>query len=92
MSGRIALRSFNPSTRLAGHALWSEGWPVEATPGHGEGWRPGRRSADVGRALCECGEMSPVLDSVNERKRWHREIHKPEIRARAAEGAAPGPA
>ena len=79
MSDRIALRSFNPSTRLAGHSLWSEGWPVEATPGHGVGWRSMSHRSGAGRALCECGEMSPVLDSVNKRKRWHKEVHKPEV-------------
>ena len=79
MSDRIALRSFNPSTRLAGHGLWSEGWPVEKTPGHGPGWRSLTRRAGPGRALCECGEMSPVLDSANKRKRWHKE-HKEQAR------------
>ena len=88
MSGRIALRSFNPSTRLSGHALWSEGWPVEATPGHSPGWRSLSHRSDAGRALCECGEMSPVLDSVNKRKRWHREVHKEQVRNEPAKEAA----
>jgi len=74
------------STRLSGHSLWNEGWPVDATPGHGQGWRQGRHRGDMGRALCECGEMSPVLHSANERKRWHRDVHKPEVRARNAGG------
>lgn len=75
-------------TGIAGHGLWSEGWPVDATPGHGQGWQPGRFRSDVGRALCECGEMSPVLDSAAERKRWHRDVHKAEIR-RAMNGTRP---
>jgi hypothetical protein len=73
------------STRLPGHVLWSEGWPVETTPGHGPGWRSLSRRAGPGRALCECGEMSPVLDSANGRKRWHRE-HKDLIRNPAPNG------
>lgn len=84
MSNRIALRSFNPSTRLSGHGLWSEGWPVEATPGHGQGWRQMSRRSGPGRALCECGEMSPVLESANQRKRWHKE-HKEQVRSAGKE-------
>jgi hypothetical protein len=68
------------STRVAGHGLWSEGWPVIATPGQGPGWRPGSHRGDIGRALCECGEMSEPLLSAAERKRWHRE-HKEAVRA-----------
>jgi hypothetical protein len=75
----ISLRTPTPSTRVAGHGLWSEGWPVDATPGKGAGWRPGRHRTDAGCGLCECGEMSPVLDSVAARRRWHKE-HKQQIR------------
>ena len=70
------------SARLSGHALWSEGWPVEATPGRGQGWQAGLWRNGEGRALCECGEMSPVLESARVRKRWHRDVHKPEVRMR----------
>lgn len=69
------------STRLPGHGLYAEGWPVEADPGSSQGWRPGRHRGDIGRALCECGEMSGPLLSSAERKRWHRDVHKPAVRA-----------
>jgi len=77
----ISLRTHSPSTRLPGHALWSEGWPVETDPRSNAGWRPLNHRSGPGRALCECGEMSPVLGSANERKRWHRDTHKPAILA-----------
>lgn len=68
------------NTRLSGHTLWSEGWPVEVADNNDRGWRELRHRSDVGRALCSCGEMSEVLLSAAERQRWHREIHKPAVR------------
>ena len=72
------------SVRLPGHGLWSEGWPVDATPGHWPGWRQRQHRSGRGRGLCECGEMSPELDSAAARKRWHRD-HKAAVRARQQE-------
>jgi hypothetical protein len=86
---RVSLRTFTPSTRLSGHGLWSEGWPVEATPGHGQGWRPLNHRSGPGRALCECGEMSPELPSANARKRWHGE-HKEQVRREQADATQTG--
>jgi hypothetical protein len=68
------------STRLPGHGLYREGWPV-ISPEQGRGWHPAPRRSDIGRALCECGEMSEPLLSAAERKRWHRG-HKAAVRAR----------
>jgi hypothetical protein len=76
------------STRLPGHGLWREGWPVIATPGQGPGWREGLHRGDIGRALCECGEMSEPLLSAAERKRWHRDVHKPAVRAQMSAAEA----
>ncbi len=70
------------STRLPGHGLYREGWPV-ISPDHAYGWKPAQHRADIGRALCECGEMSEPLMSAAERKRWHREVNKPSVRAAA---------
>lgn len=65
------------NTRLAGHGLKSEGEPYERR--HGRWARAYSRSR--GRALCKCGETSAVLDTDAARKRWHRDVHKPEMRA-----------
>ena len=75
----IALRSFNPGTRLSGHGLRSEGKPYE------EDGRGGTRRADVygepdGFGLCSCGERSGVLGSDADRKRWHKK-HKEQVRS-----------
>lgn len=67
------------TTIVRGHALRDEGAPYDE---HG---RP-RQTADggvqhggTGHALCECGQLSPLLASDRERKSWHRG-HKAEIR------------
>jgi hypothetical protein len=60
------------SVRLAGHTLAREGKP------HDVGGRPSE-SKWRGRALCSCRATSEVLDTDNQRKRWHRE-HKTQIR------------
>ena len=78
------------NTRLSGHGLWSEGWPVEADQVSNQGWRPGRYRADVGRGLCECGEMSEVLDSASQRKAWHK-THKEQVRASLVAAKEPDP-
>ena len=70
------------STRLSGHGLRAEGKPYE-DDGCG-----GTRRADVygepdGFGLCSCGERSGVFGSDADRRRWHRDVHKPEVRARA---------
>ena len=57
--------------RVPGHELAD----VDAdVPG---GDRFGRPRA--GRALCACGELSPVLPSRTQRLEWHR-IHKDQIK------------
>lgn len=35
-----------------------------------------------GTAYCECGAVSPTLPSTAARQRWHRDVHKPAVRAR----------
>lgn len=67
--------------RLTGHGLRSEGAPFERREGRWSHVHRGIvRSSGTGRALCECGATSGVLDSGNARKAWHRE-HKAEVRA-----------
>lgn len=79
----LSVKKVTPTLRnnLRGHALQSEGRP----------YRPGDesypwvrvnsvRGGGTGVALCECGVTSEVLESDNARKRWHRDVHKPEIR------------
>ena len=74
------------NTRLAGHALRSEGKPfwwssqdlryVRTNALHG---------ADTGDgfALCSCGKASQMLHSNAERKRWHV-VHKRTVRGQSA--------
>jgi hypothetical protein len=66
------------STRLAGHALQHEGKPYK--PGELNPWLRAYGTSS-GAGLCECGETSPVLGSDAARKRWHRDVHKPQVRA-----------
>ncbi len=56
------------------HGLWFEGAPHD-DKGHRIGWQG---TSGVGRAVCRCGEMSPILPSGNARKAWHRE-HKRQV-------------
>jgi hypothetical protein len=69
------------TTRLSGHVLRGEGKPCRRTSKH----RTPPYSYEIihgtssGRALCECGEKSPELDSDGARKRWHRQ-HKEQVR------------
>lgn len=37
----------------------------------------------LGRGLCSCGELSPLLPSAGRRKAWHRQ-HKADVIAGAA--------
>lgn len=74
-------------TLLKGHTLVGEGqrfasldceqcdppWPLALL----------RRQGGPGHGRCSCGAVSPHLDSQSKRKRWHREVHKDEIRATA---------
>ena len=65
-------------TNLRGHALRGEG--MGHKPGdEDEPWVTIWRGW-TGVGLCECGEVSPVLESNADRKRWHI-AHKDEIRA-----------
>jgi hypothetical protein len=67
-----------PDTRLPGHALQHEGKPYE--PGETHPWLR-VYGTGTGVALCECGAVSPVLGSDSARKQWHRDVHKPAVRA-----------
>jgi hypothetical protein len=72
-------------TTVRGHALQFEGQALvpyddpEPPP-----WAPVYRLThrSEGVAYCECGAVSPTLPSTAARQRWHREVHKPEVRAR----------
>jgi hypothetical protein len=64
-------------TRIAGHALRHEGAPFDRD-GHLIYSGGFISSSGVGRARCECGTMSEVLQSANQRKAWHRQ-HKAEV-------------
>lgn len=61
-------------TLLKGHALLYEGAAYD------DRGKPMRYDTGIGRAKCECGEMSDQLPSRNQRKDWHR-AHKDAIRA-----------
>jgi hypothetical protein len=66
------------STRLPGHGLQAEGKAFEG------GDEPRRKSgsySNFGFGLCSCGARSPLLYSDGARKRWHRDVHKPAVRA-----------
>jgi hypothetical protein len=62
--------------RLVGHALRREG-KAFGKAGN-QTWYEG---GQMGYAVCECGATSERLDSTNARKRWHKVIHKPAMRA-----------
>lgn len=68
------------TTRLVpGHTLVGEGAPHD-----NRGYRIGHWSLGVsgcGRGRCSCGALSPVMQSANQRKQWHRE-HKAEVSER----------
>jgi hypothetical protein len=64
---------------LPGHALQREGAPHDANGAPLTAYYYGRRGGE-GRAKCQCGTLSEILDSARQRKQWHREVHKPEIR------------
>jgi hypothetical protein len=67
-------------TNLPGHALRSEGKPYVLGPLDGERWVRSEYTGG-GVALCECGTVSGWLTSNAARQRWHRDVHKPEVRA-----------
>ena len=64
---------------VKGHALVAEGAAFDKEGDSTKRVRYGT-VAGRGRALCECGSVSPRLDSANQRKKWHRE-HKAEVSA-----------
>lgn len=74
------------STRLPGHGLYAEGKACDPDQ-HYAYMMTGEKT---GRGLCSCGEQSPVLDSDNARRRWHREVHKPEVREKMRNGGNGG--
>lgn len=86
MSDRIALRSFNPSSRLAGHGLRAEGKVFE-DDGNGGTRRKYGSYDNFGFGLCSCGSRSSALYSDAARKRWHRE-HKEQVRNEPAKETA----
>lgn len=57
--------------RIPGHALQHEG----AAHVVNERQQVVRVRHRYGRGLCECGELSGMLDSGRQRKQWHRD-HK----------------
>jgi hypothetical protein len=65
-------------TAIRGHALQYGGQAAESLAGGY--YRLIQQSEGV--AYCECGAVSPTLPSTAARQRWHREVHKPEVRAR----------
>lgn len=69
------------STRLPGHGLFAEGKPYRRVTGDPSGDYNAIAPGHVGRGLCSCGAESPDLESDAERKRWHRDVHKPAVRA-----------
>lgn len=68
-------------TALRGHGLQAEGAPHDEDGDriHGSGSRF-LGSSGEGRAKCACGELSEVLASAAERRRWHN-AHKDEVRS-----------
>jgi hypothetical protein len=69
-------------TRVKGHALRNEGAPFVVSE-TGDVVRVSAYTyvmgtAGYGRALCECGAVSPLVDSAGQRQRWHR-AHKAEV-------------
>jgi hypothetical protein len=63
------------NTRVAGHTLISEG-AAHDDSGRRIGYSVPFGTA--GRGKCSCGTLSEPLPSTGARKRWHRDVHKPE--------------
>jgi hypothetical protein len=74
-SGPSARASRRGQTLVRGHALRCEGAGFVVN----ELGTPLRARGSQGRALCECGVLSPILTSGGERKRWHA-AHKAGVR------------
>jgi hypothetical protein len=73
--------------RLAGHSLINEGAAFKDDPTLRSKSRRviWNTTSGVGFGLCSCGARSPILDSANMRKAWHRN-HKDNVAIhRAAE-------
>lgn len=69
----------NPA--LPGHALANHGVPADehgATLPRPNGWY--HSTAGPGRAMCQCGVISPELSGPTRRAKWHQQ-HKDTIRA-----------
>lgn len=66
--------------RVPGHTLAHEGAPhiVDETGRVVRVRAPWGGVGGYGRALCSCGQMSPLFDSAHKRKKWHRD-HKEEV-------------
>lgn len=73
-SGRVPSRK--GKTLVPGHTLRNEGAP-HAVNERGQTVR--LTEGRYGRGLCSCGELSDLLDSNAQRKRWHAR-HKSEVR------------
>ena len=74
-------------TALRGHALQHEGgamevWDPRSYSPEINGQKVGPTYEPIGKALCQCGEWSPVLPSTAARKRWHTD-HKAAVREQA---------
>ena len=70
-------------TNLRGHALRSSGKPYDLGGEEQDPWVRSHQTSH-GVALCECGTASGWLESDAARKRWHRDVHKPEMRQQGA--------
>jgi hypothetical protein len=62
--------------RIAGHALMNEGAAFDDSGIRA--YHLYATTGGIGRAKCECGEMSEVLTSVGARQYWHR-LHKEDV-------------
>lgn len=70
-------------SRVVGHSLRSEGAAFYDFVGGGTARRGSNSTSGKGFALCSCGARSPIFESANQRKAWHRS-HKAEVAVRRA--------
>lgn len=64
---------------IKGHGLSGEGHDVHREDGSRIRYPEYRNGSRIGCARCSCGELSPLLSSDNQRKKWHRDVHKPAV-------------